>query len=163
MYLDDYKEMISMSNKLKIVLWLLGIVAVAVLGSVFVNLGIDWFNSLSKPTQWIPNIVIPIMWTIIYSLFGVMVILWLRKQDFPVIIKWLLIINGVLNVIWCLVFFTLNLTFVGNVVIIINLIASIVLFIAINRREPIYSYLVSIYPIWLCLATTLNTCLWILN
>ena len=152
-----------MKNKLKIVLWLLGIVLVAVLGSVFVRLGSDWFNALNKPMQWIPNFIIPVMWTIIYSLFGIVTVLWLRKEDFPLSIKWLLIINGILNVLWCLVFFTFKLTLIGNIVIVLNLIAGIVLFVVMNRYKPIYSYMIAIYPVWLSLATTLNTCLWILN
>jgi tryptophan-rich sensory protein len=152
-----------MSNKLKIIFWLVGIVVVAVLGSVFVNLGSDWFNALTKPSQWIPNVLIPIVWTVIYALFGVVIILWLRKSNLPKSVKWLLIINGILNILWCLVFFTLQLTLVGNIVIVINLIASIVLFIVMNRYEPLYSYLIAIYPIWISLATTLNLSLWILN
>ena len=59
------------SNVIQIILVIVSILVVAVLGSIFVNIGIDWFNSLNKPSQWIPNIVIPIVWTIIYLTFGV--------------------------------------------------------------------------------------------
>ena len=38
------------------------IILVAVLGSVFVNLGMEWFNSLTTPSQWLPNFIIPIVW-----------------------------------------------------------------------------------------------------
>ena len=58
------------SNKTKnIIITIVSIIIVAILGSVFVNLGMDWFNFLTKPSQWIPNIIIPIMWTIIYLTF----------------------------------------------------------------------------------------------
>ena len=43
----------------------------AVLGSIFVNLGNEWFNNLIKPKEWIPNFLIPVVWTIIYVLFSV--------------------------------------------------------------------------------------------
>ena len=148
---------------LKIIFIISSIAVVAVLGSVFVNLGMDWFNSLVKPSQWIPNIIIPIMWTIIYGTFGIVLSVWSYREDIPVRIIVLLIINGLLNVLWCLIFFTLKLTFVGNIIIILNLIASIILFINIYKENRTYAIVTSIYPIWLCLATSLNTALWILN
>ena len=61
-----------MRNKtLHIILIWVSIIIVAILGSIFVNLGMDWFNSLEKPSEWIPNIVIPIVWTIIYLTFSI--------------------------------------------------------------------------------------------
>ncbi|MBE5741182.1 MAG: tryptophan-rich sensory protein [Clostridiales bacterium] len=142
---------------------LLPIVLVAVLGSIFVNLGMDWFDSLEKPSQWIPNVIIPIVWSVIYITFAVILIRWQSEEDIPVAIRVLLIINGVLNVVWCLVFFTLKLTFIGNIVIILNLIFAIALWINIFSQKKVYAYILSIYPIWLSIATTLNTAIWILN
>jgi tryptophan-rich sensory protein len=151
------------SNGFKILITIISILIVAILGSVFVNLGMDWFNSLTTPSQWIPNIVIPIVWTIIYLTFGIVISIWITKGGLPrSVIGWL-IANGVLNVIWCLVFFTLGLTFIGNIVIVLNLIAGIVLFLQIYKYKPIYAVVTAIYPIWLSLATTLNLAIWILN
>ena len=151
------------SNGFKILITVLSIVLVAVLGSVFVNLGMDWFNLLNRPSQWIPNVVIPIVWTIIYIVFGVVLSLWIFNSTIPrAVVVWL-IINGVLNVLWCLVFFTLELTFVGNIVIILNLISAVVLFLQIYNEKRWYAIATVIYPIWLCLATSLNLALWILN
>ncbi|MBQ3047525.1 MAG: tryptophan-rich sensory protein, partial [Clostridia bacterium] len=50
----------------QIILSFILIIIVAVLGSIFVNIGMPFFNSLTKPSQWISNILIPIVWTIIY-------------------------------------------------------------------------------------------------
>jgi tryptophan-rich sensory protein len=151
------------SNGFKILITIISILIVAILGSVFVNLGMDWFNSLTTPSQWISNIVIPIVWTIIYLTFGIVLSIWITKGGLPrSVIGWL-IANGVLNVIWCLVFFTLGLTFIGNIVIVLNLIAGIVLFLQIYKYKPIYAVVTAIYPIWLSLATTLNLAIWILN
>ena len=147
----------------KIIIIIISIIAVATLGSIFVNIGMDWFNLLSKPIQWIPNIVIPIVWTIIYVIFGIVLSVWVSKENISTkTIVWL-IINGVLNVLWCLIFFTLHQTFGGNIIIILNLIAGIVLFINIYKSSKIYSLLTTIYPIWLSIATSLNLALWILN
>jgi len=139
------------------------IVLVAVLGSVFVNLGMDWFNGLTKPSQWIPNWVIPVVWTVIYVIFAVVLLMWTNKENLQKSTIALLIINGILNILWCLVFFTLKQTFLGNIVIILNLIAGIALWVNIFLQKKTYAYWVSIYPIWLSIASTLNLALWILN
>lgn len=151
------------NKSLKIVLIIFSIITVAILGSVFVNLGMDWFNELTKPMQWIPNIIIPIVWTIIYLVFGIVFSIWVSRKNLPRSVLFWLIVNGVLNVLWCLIFFALNLTFVGNIVIIVNLIAGIILFKEIYKANRLYAIITSIYPIWLSLATSLNTALWILN
>ena len=151
------------NNIKKIIITILSILVVAILGSVFVNLGMDWFNSLTRPTQWIPNIVIPIMWTIIYLIFAIVNFNWIKGEGVPKVVKILMIVNGILNVLWCLTFFTLKLLFVGNIVIIFNLIAGILLWISIFKSKQIYSYFLAIYPVWLSIATTLNLALWILN
>lgn len=147
----------------KIVLAEASIIIVAVLGSIFVNLGMEWFDGLTKPTQWIPNIVIPIVWTIIYGIFAVVLFLWIKNSKISVTNLVLLIINGLLNIIWCLLFFTLNLTFIGNIAIIVNLIAGILLVVSIYKTKKLYGYLTIIYPVWLAIATSLNLALWILN
>lgn len=139
------------------------IVLVAVLGSVFVNIGMDWFNGLTKPTQWIPNWIIPVVWTVIYITFAVVLLIWTNKESLQKATIALLILNGILNILWCLVFFTLKQTFLGNIVIILNLIAGIALWVNIFLQKKTYAYWVSIYPIWLSLASTLNLALWILN
>ena len=151
------------NNVLRIVSIVAPIVLVAVLGSVFVNLGMDWFNALVKPSQWIPNWVIPVVWTVIYITFAIVLLNWSNKEEIPTSTKVLLIANGILNVLWCLVFFTFKLTFAGNIVILLNLIAGVVLWIDIFLKKKIYAYFLSIYPIWLTIASTLNLAMWILN
>ena len=152
-----------MKKSLKITLLLVGIILVAGLGSLFVNLGIEWFNALTKPSQWIPNIVIPIVWTIIYILASIVLVLRINREEDNQAINALFIINGILNVLWCLCFFTLKLTFIGNIVIILNLVLAYLLVIHLLKERKLYGYLLSIYPLWVSIATTLNTALWILN
>lgn len=149
---------------LNIILSIGAVVLVAVLGSVFVNLGMDWFDSLRKPTEWIPNIVIPIVWTVIYVVFALYLFFTIKKEkELDMELMWLLIINGVLNVLWCLVFFTLNSLLWGLIVIILNLIAATILLRKMRERDGILSYILTIYPIWLSVATCLNLACWILN
>jgi len=141
----------------------LGTILVASLGGVFVKKGMSWYEKLVKPTEWIPTPVIPIMWTIIYTVFIFYTIHLVRKEKGNKRIISLLIINGVLNVLWCLVFFTLNSLFMGLVIIILNLIASMLLLKEICKTSEVYSYILTVYPAWLSVATSLNLACWILN
>ncbi|MDE7163341.1 MAG: tryptophan-rich sensory protein [Clostridia bacterium] len=147
----------------KIVVSFVIIALVAGLGSLFVNLGMDWFNALKKPTQWLPNFVIPIVWSVVYVTFGVIIFIWYKDDDIPTSTIVLMLINAVLNVLWCLTFFTLKQLFLGNIVILLNLIVGFALIVDIINYNKIYGYILSIYPIWLSIATTLNLALWILN
>ena len=151
------------NKKLKIILSIGGVLLVAVLGTIFVNIGMDWFNSLEKPSQWIPNFVIPIVWSVIYISAGLVLFLWQNNGNIPLKTSILFIINGVLNVLWCLVVFTLKQTFLGNIIIIINTILAFTLFNDIYKQNKTYAYMLAIYPVWLSLATSLNTAIWILN
>lgn len=142
---------------------LLSVLLVALLGSIFVKVGMGWFNDLNKPDEWIPNIVIPIVWTVIYSLF--IIYLWhlVRSGIENKKLNFLLVINGVANVLWCLVFFAFNSLLGGLIFIIINLIVSILLLKEICAKSGIYGYILLVYPIWLSVATCLNLASWILN
>ena len=153
----------SKNKFLKSLYIIIPIVIVAALGSVFVRLGMPWYESLVKPSEWVPNILIPIVWTIVYLAFGVVLIIWQNKATIPTQTIVLLVLNGFLNVLWCLLFFTLKLTLVGNIAILINLIAGYLLLIDIYHNKKLYAYILSIYPIWLSIATTLNFAMWILN
>lgn len=153
-----------MSKKTKYqIIQIVSIVLVAALGSVFVNLGMEWFSALKKPTQWIPNFVIPVVWSVIYLLAGIYLFMQIKDQKLGLEEVVLFIINGVLNIVWCLVFFTLQQTFLGLIIIILNLIAGWLLYQKISQNKTVLSWLLLLYPVWLSIATSLNACMWILN
>ena len=145
-----------------IITWVV-IIVVAVLESIFVNLGMDWFDSLTKPSEWVPNFVIPIIWTIIYLLFAIVFIFLYKKEVVNTKIIVLGILNAVFNVLWCLVFFTLNQLLLGEIIIIINVVLGALLVAELTKTQLWYTFLLWVYPIWLSFATLLNTAVWILN
>ena len=149
--------------KKNIIITLVSIVAVAVLGTIFAQLGMGWFDGLVKPREWIPSWIIPVVWTVIYLLFAYVLVKWQNKTPLTKENVILLIINGALNVLWCLVFFTLNQLFLGNVIIIINTLFALRLYFEICKQDALNGLIISLYPIWLCIATTLNIAVWILN
>ncbi len=153
-----------MNNKTKSYIAIIaGIVLIAVLGSIFVNIGMGWFGALEKPSQFIPSFIIPIVWTVIYVIFAIVLCNWVSKEDLKTSTIVLLIINGVLNIVWCLTFFTLNQTFIGLISIVLLLISAWLLIVNIYHQKQVYAYLTLIYPVWCSIATCLNLALWILN
>lgn len=152
-----------MKKEVKIWISIGCVIAVALLGSLFVNLGMDWFDGLSKPSEWPPNVLIPIIWTIIYLV--AIVYLWIafNRNGINKELAVLLSVNGLLNVVWCLTFFTCQALLGGLVVILLNLIAGTVLLIELSKDNKLYSYMLMIYPLWLSVATCLNLACWILN
>ena len=157
----------SMKNvekeKLNIILTIVIIMLTAGLGSLFVNLGMQWYFNLNSPSQWIPNIVIPIVWSIIYILFAVILSILYKQNLIDSKITILAIINAVLNILWCLVFFTLNQLLLGLILIIINAFVGCIFLYNLLKIKKWYINLLLIYPIWLFIATSLNLALWILN
>ena len=129
---------------------------------MFVNLGMDWFNSLIKPTKWIPHFVIPIVWTVIYLLACIYLVILIKNDNLDKKNIILFIVNGILNVLWCLIFFTLKQTFLGLIIIVINLVLGFMLY-NYQNKDNILAKLLLIYPLWLSIATCLNLCMWILN
>lgn len=139
------------------------IILVAVLGSVFVNLGMEWYATLLKPTEWVPSAVFGIVWTIIYVLTAITLFVWQKNSKVPTLVYVLFIINGILNVLWCLVFFTLNQLLLGAIIILLNLIFAFWLIVQVYKNNWFYGLLIAIYPVWISIATSLNLATWILN
>src|SRR5574344_1147355 len=96
------------SNILNYFFAISSVILVAGLGTLFTNLGMDYFDNLTKPTMWIAPFVIPVMWTVIYICFAIYLIFAIKNIKLTTKSIVLLIINGFLNVLWCLVFFTLK-------------------------------------------------------
>lgn len=152
-----------LKNNIAIFVICISVLIVAILGSVFVNLGMDWYNTLEKPSQWIPNFVIPIVWTIIYLLFIVILSILNKNKLLNNKIIIYCVLNAILNILCCLIFFTLNQLLIGNIIIILNLFAGTVLIFLLNKTNKFYIYFLYLYPIWLAIATSLNFALWIIN
>lgn len=142
---------------------ILSVMLVALLGSIFTNNGLEWLSNLNKPREWLKDFVIPIVWGVIYSLTAIYLLYLVRKDSLNNKQFVLLIINGVLNVLWCLVYFTLKSLLGGQILIVINLIASILLIKEIYKTNNKWGCVLLIYPTWLSIATCLNLAVWILN
>lgn len=93
-----------LKNNIAIFVICISVLIVAILGSVFVNLSMDWYNTIEKPSQWIPNFIIPIVWTIIYLLFIVILSIFNKNKLLNNKIIIYCVLNAILNILWCLIF-----------------------------------------------------------
>lgn len=143
----------------KYVLPLLFIIFVAGVGYLFTSYGMTWYKTLKKPTEWLGSMVFVVVWSTIYSLFYIYCI----RNEYNNKTLNLLLINGILNVLWCLMYFVINTLLGGLIVIIVNLFLAVYLVFEIYKYNKIYGYILSIYPLWIAIATTLNLATFILN
>lgn len=143
----------------KYVLPLLFIIFVAGVGYLFTSYGMTWYKTLKKPTEWLGSMVFVVVWSTIYSLFYIYCI----RNEYNNKTLNLLLINGILNVLWCLMYFVINTLLGGLIVIIVNLFLAVYLVFEIYKYNKLYGYILCVYPLWIAIATTLNLATFILN
>lgn len=139
------------------------VVLVAVSGFLFTSSNMEWFNSLNEPVFSPPDWLFGVIWGIIYVIYMFIIysLISNKLMDKTTII--LLLINGILNVAWCAVFFGLQSLVGGFIVIILHLITAILLSLCILKKNNLLGYISLALPIWLILATGLNIGLLIVN
>lgn len=149
---------------LKYIVIVISVALVAIIGGIFTNMGMEWYENLLKPSQWPPKFLFPLVWSLVYVFSIIILVMLVKNKNYHTKkLVLIFIINGILNVLWCLLFFVFHQLFLGQVIIIINLIMSFMLINKLEDAGNFYFYLLSIYPIWLSIATTLNLAVWILN
>lgn len=127
--------------------------------SQFTHAGIvSWYDDLPRPPLTPPNMVFPIMWSIIYGLLIFATLIVLLKPDGKERRKAnnLFILQLLLQILWCYVFFAQGYLGLGLLIIIL-------LDIAVFRQIVVYakiskpaSWLLYPYYLWLIFATFLN-------
>lgn len=139
------------------------VLMIALVGSLLTDANSIWYQNLAKPSQFMPRIAFPIVWSSNYILFFVVVFLILQRKQMDICTLVLLLINGILQVLWSGVYFKAHSLLGGLVVIVFVLISAIFLEIKLYKIDKKYFWMLLIYPIWVSLATFLNAATWILN
>lgn len=153
-------------NKKKIIeavlISLLAVAIVAGAAMLFTDTQSTWYKMLEKPSIQPPAIVFPIVWTILYLLYVASLTLAIlnsaSKKTFV-----LFLIQGVLNILWCLFFFTFKLPIVALVIILLYLVAN---YLTIKELYPYSKWgalLLIPLEVWLALATVINYLIILLN
>ncbi|MEJ0021239.1 MAG: TspO/MBR family protein [Candidatus Doudnabacteria bacterium] len=143
---------------------------VALSGSEFVEIGLkSWYKRLQLPDIAPDGITIGRVWTGIYVLTAISVMIIWNSSDIahsdPIFIYTigLFVLNGVMNVFWNFLFFTLHLTGLATVestALGLSVLALILLAYPVSMPA---SLLLLPYFAWVCFTTYLNYNIWELN
>ena len=153
-------------NKKKIIeaalISLLAVAIVAGSAMLFTDTKSTWYMMLGKPSIQPPAIVFPIVWSILYLLYAASLTLAIinnaSKKTFI-----LFLILGVLNIAWCLFFFTFKLPVAALLIILLYLVAS---YLTIKELYPFSKWgalLLIPSMLWITLATVINYLIILLN
>lgn len=144
----------------------IGIVVVAgVLGSLATVPNIPtWYEGLDKPPLLPPNEVFGPVWSVLYVMIGVALFLvWIAQKKNNGVVYIAFFTQLVLNTLWSVVFFGLQLPWLG-VVVILALIAAIVwTMIELRKYSMVAFWLFVPYLAWVAFATYLTIGVAVLN
>lgn len=147
-----------MRKVVSIPMWVVICFAVGFLASYLQEESLQtWYPLLRRSVLTPPNIVFPIVWSILYLLMGISAGIVTGSQHphrRPVLA--IFIIQLLLNFMWCIFFFTLRHPLLGFVDILV-LDAAVLLYIVRSREvSRVASYLFIPYILWLLMASYLN-------
>lgn len=125
-----------------------------------------YYSQLIKPSFAPPSFIFPIVWTILYVLMGISAYIILKKGYDLSKVKdamfyyWLQLI---LNFIWSILFFGLDLRFTALVTLALLVIVVTIMIYKFNKLDKRAAYLNIPYLIWLLYALFLNYFIWMIN
>jgi len=126
----------------------------------------DDFESLNKPPFSPPAILFPIVWTILYVLMGISsYIICSNKTDqkFKNKASMIYILQLIVNSLWSLFFFRLNMLLFAFIWLLLLIILVIIMIVKFYNIKPIAAYLQIPYILWLLFAAVLNFSIYLLN
>lgn len=138
---------------------------VGIVAGLFTRMGMDAYKAVEKPALTPPDIVFPIVWTILYALMGISAArIWLSKPTKER--NHGLIIWGAqlfFNFFWSLIFFNLEAYGFAFFWILILWALIVAMIYTFNKTDRLAAVLQIPYLIWVTFATYLNLMVWILN
>lgn len=152
--------------KLNYVIIPLIMIIVSSLGSIFMNQGMTWYQTLKMPGIAPPGFVIGTVWTIIFILTAISALIVYNSLPRDRIFKWIIsffIANAVLNALWSFLFFTQQLIFISIIEMVILNLTVIALIVLIWPRSKLAASLLIPYSVWVSFATFLAYGIYLLN
>lgn len=156
-----------MNKIIKLIAFIVFCELAGIIGSFFTAPSIaSWYASLQKPFFTPPNWVFAPVWTTLFLLMGIsLYLVWEkglgdRKVKLAVSV---FSIQLILNILWSVLFFGLQNSFLAFIEIIllwIAILATIILFYRISVKA---SLLLIPYIVWVSIASLLNYSVWVLN
>ncbi len=153
-------------SKLKVYgLFILITEAVGTVAGLLTTLGMEKYSAVEKPALTPPEIVFPIVWTILYALMAVGAArVWLTEEseERDKGLK-LYVVQLGMNFLWSILFFNFQ-AYGFSFFWLIGLLAAIVLMtLTFYKSDRIAAYLQIPYILWVSFAGYLNFMVWILN
>lgn len=147
------------------------VILVALIGGAFTSNGMDWLkNELFKPQYMPPNWVFGLAWNLIFLCVAISAIIaWGKMMGKTKLVKgaytviYLLVLNAVLNVGWCYMFFQAHLLLPSLIEMVVLQVTNILLMISLWKFSKVSSLLFLPYVLWLFVAFYLNYMFYQLN
>lgn len=156
----------TITLKINYILFSIITIALTTVNRFYVNTGLKWYYTLTLPSYTPPSWFIVSMWTTIYVLTTVtIIIVWNsfeRNKVFYVIIG-LFIFNACLNVLWSYLFFyhqTIGFALIDAFALVTSLLTLVV---TIGQRSLLTAALLIPYLGWTFFATWLNLIIFFIN
>jgi translocator protein len=155
----------------KIVPYIIAIVSVflvSLLGSIITDYGMPWYNSINLPGFTPEGSVIGMIWSFIFILILISVLLFLKNNKekkelrFNFIVS-LFIVNAILNVFWSALFFAWNLLLLSVIEMSVLNLTTLLLIIFLWKKNKVSSILLWPYFLWVAFATYLAYSIYLLN
>lgn len=136
---------------------LLGAVAVGVAGGLLTDIG-PWYRALVKPSWQPPDWLFGPVWTTIFLLAAISAAMaWNNAPSGTrAMIAWLFVLNGVLNMLWSLLFFHLKRPDWALWEVPLLWLSVLVLIVAILPWSRLAAWLLVPYLLWVAFAAYLN-------
>ncbi len=160
---DSYMKNTTKTIIINIAIALLSVAVFGVVGRLLTDTNSAWFTALNKPTEFVPSLVFTIMWSLIYLCFAAVIFLLLQRKQITPSTLALLLLTGVFQWLWSLVYFRLHSLLLGLVMLVVLGALAILLFANLLKKDKLYLYILGIYPMWLTLAAFINLSLWAIN
>ena len=145
----------------RIIYSLLPIIGGAIVG--LITSGYMDYSDVVKPPLSPPGIVFPIVWTILYILMGISYFIATKDNEDNKELDQIYLLQLLVNFMWPIIFFALEMYFTAFLWIILLLILVIVMIKELLKANKISGYLQIPYLIWLLFATYLNLGITLLN
>lgn len=139
---------------------------VPLIGGTIVGLIISGYmdyQDMIKPPLSPPAVIFPIVWTILYILMGISYFLATKDDDNNKELDQIYLLQLLVNFLWPIIFFVLEMYFTAFLWIILLLILVVVMIKELLKNNKISGYLQIPYLMWLLFATYLNFGITLLN
>lgn len=117
----------------------------------------SFYEQIEKSPLTPPNIVFPIVWTILYILLVLAFDIILNIHEKPIMpAVWLFIGNMILQILWCWAFFNNGQFLIALIILMILDIATAILVSQFYKLDKAAGWLLAPYMLWVLFATYLN-------